>query len=185
MKRTARTRSLGNHPAARYLWWGATIGLFVLVSRWLGPIDMNGGRNEVGKVFVIFLIPVLAAAFAFDPVIRFLDRCVYPEGQRAMEIGKAPELTKSDLRQRAERRAAKSQASRPVSSSRFTPWLYAAGVIGVMVLLFTLASFIEVRDGVSLAWVIVFGTAIAAIPAYDPIVRFLDGLFGVSDSTPS
>ncbi|MEM8710234.1 MAG: hypothetical protein AAGG01_04725 [Planctomycetota bacterium] len=182
MKRSPRVRSVGNHPAARYVWGAVTLALLAGAAAWIGPIDTGGGRRELGKAFVIFLFPVLAAVFAFDPVVRFLDRRVYPKALDSEVAGGAARkdaaISKEDLQRRARERAVKSQAGRPFSSSRSTPWLYAAGVIGVIVILFQLASFIEVRDEGSLAWVIVFGTSIAAIPAYDPIVRTLDSWFG-------
>lgn len=174
VKRRTRTRSLGNHPAAPFAWGVAALAVLAGTSAWIGPIDVNGGRAELGKVFVIFLIPILAAAFAFDPVVRLLDRFVYPKDESDPGCDQDAAIAKEDLRQRASRRSAKSQAHRPFSSSRATPWLYAAGVIGVMVFLFQLASLIEFRDGLSLAWVIIVGTSLAAIPAYDPVVSWLD-----------
>lgn len=178
MKRTSRTRSLGNHPAAPYVWGVAAIAVLGASAAWIGPIDVNGGRRELGKVFVIFLIPILAATFTFDPVVRLLDRLVYPEDPAAMGSDQDSAVLKEDLRQRAASRATRRQEHRPASSNAATPWLYALGLIGVIVVLFKLATFIDVRDQGSLAWVIVFGTLIAAIPAYDPVVAFLDRKFG-------
>ena len=180
------TKSASSHPATPFLVFGLAIALMAYLAGLFGPIDM-GSKQSLGKLLPIIGIPFLAVAALYDPVTRAMDwlraRTSEPEEATALsmnELDDAAERARK-LRDQANARQATRRATHPVSSHLAAPYLFWI-TIGTLIigLIWVLNRFnlLSERQSGTAAYLIVTGVILAAIPSYDPVMRWFDGRVG-------
>ena len=185
--RTPRRRSVASHPAALWVAFAATVGCFFFLLWLMGPINLYGGRDQAGRFFVAVAVPIAAVAWLYDPIIRRLDRSIYPETEVPPPGGSVAaarsETRRLNRESRTTRRATKSRATHPVSSNKATPYYYGITFVVLMIALGNLVGAFglwEIRDAISAGYVFFVGASLGAMFAYDKVIDTLDRWFGAS-----
>jgi hypothetical protein len=183
--RAPRRRSVASHPAAPWVAFSVVIACVAFLLWLMGPIDLYGGRGPAGRFFVAVVVPIIGVAWLYDPIVRRLDRSIYPEIEAWPPGGSVAsvdaETRRLDKSSGATRRASKSRATHPVSSYGGTPYVYAIAVLGLMIATSELLGALgvwELRDAISAGYVFIVGAILGAMFAYDKVIDVLDRWIG-------
>ncbi len=169
-----RPRTVAASPIARAVLFTGALGAFFFLLWALGPIDLFGGRGPAGRFFIAVSLPIIGAAWLYDPIVRRIDRRLYPEDYRPKKVSAA----------RSERRASRSKRPRRVARRPSTPYLYALGTFvfaGAVQWIVAETGLIDTSRGFEYAYVFLVASFFAAFFLYDPILDFLEERFGAAN----
>ncbi|QDV07210.1 hypothetical protein Poly30_27290 [Planctomycetes bacterium Poly30] len=156
-----------------------TIGAFFFLLWWLGPINLQGSKAQLGLFFVALALPICGLVWLYDPVVARLDRWFYPAATDPSEEAEQP--VSAEIRERAHRLARKSRETHPISTNRATPYVFAGAAIafffGLNWVIYEGGLTPEYDAGAG-TYIAVVVTVLASIRAYDPIVDALDRWLG-------